>query len=345
MRILLCLFRGSLALLIANVCSEGRLIAATTTNGSQEVLRVATPADSQLRPTLMGEQPENVFPIVRSDLEIQIALAREGFSSGSIDGIRGAQTVAALKAFQEREQLAPSGDFDEPTQARLVLRPPALGRVIVSKEDLARLQLLPVTWLGKSEQKTLEYETILELLAERSHASPSLLRRLNPGVDWNQVTAETSLIVPAVELSSVPGKAARLYIRLAEHVLEARSADGRLIAHFPVSIARMAEKRPEGELRVTVVIPDPNYTFDPAVFPESEEGRHLARKLVLPAGPNNPVGVAWIGLDRAGYGIHGTPLPELIGRTESHGCFRLANWDAQALLKLAWAGMPLLVEP
>jgi len=118
-----------------------------------------------------------------------------------------------------------------------------------------------------------------------------------------------------------------------------------MIAHFPVSIARMAEKRPEGELHVTVVIPDPNYTFDPEVFPESEEGRQLGRKLVLPRGPNNPVGVAWIGLDRPGYGIHGTPLPELVGRTESHGCFRLANWDAKTLLELAWVGLSVVVDP
>ena len=139
--------------------------------------------------------------------------------------------------------------------------------------------------------------------------------------------------------------AARLHLRLAAHELEATDDDGRVIAHFPVSIARDVEKRPVGELRVTVIIPDPNYTFDPEVFPESPEGRQLGRKLILPPGPNNPVGVVWIGLDRTGYGIHGTPDPEKVGRTESHGCFRLANWDARTLLDLAWVGLPLVVEP
>jgi lipoprotein-anchoring transpeptidase ErfK/SrfK len=57
------------------------------------------------------------------------------------------------------------------------------------------------------------------------------------------------------------------------------------------------------------------------------------------------VGVAWISLDRPGYGIHGTPQPEKVGRTESHGCFRLANWNAEYLLKIVWAGMPVYVEP
>jgi lipoprotein-anchoring transpeptidase ErfK/SrfK len=92
-------------------------------------------------------------------------------------------------------------------------------------------------------------------------------------------------------------------------------------------------------------VANPNYTFDPDNFPESAEGKTLGRKLILPPGPNNPVGRAWIGLDRPGYGIHGTPEPENVGRTESHGCFRLANWDAVTLLKLAVVGMIVTVEP
>ena len=99
------------------------------------------------------------------------------------------------------------------------------------------------------------------------------------------------------------------------------------------------------ELRVVVVIPDPDYTWDPAVFTESPEAKELGRRLIIPPGPNNPVGLAWIGLDRPGYGMHGTPEPEKVGRTESHGCFRLANWDAVALLGLAKVGLPVLVEP
>jgi lipoprotein-anchoring transpeptidase ErfK/SrfK len=151
--------------------------------------------------------------------------------------------------------------------------------------------------------------------------------------------------VPAVERATLAGKAAQLHVRLAGHELEATDDTGRVIAHFPVSIARNVDKRPVGELHVTVVIPDPNYTFDPEVFPESPEGRDLGHKLIIPPGPNNPVGIAWIGLDRTGYGIHGTPDPEKVGRTESHGCFRLANWDARTLLDIAWTGLPVFVEP
>ncbi len=105
------------------------------------------------------------------------------------------------------------------------------------------------------------------------------------------------------------------------------------------------EKRPAGELHVTAIAENPNYTFNPEVFPESAEARELGRKLILPPGPNNPVGTAWISLDLPGYGIHGTPSPEQVGRTESHGCFRLANWNASYLVKLVWVGMPVYVEP
>jgi lipoprotein-anchoring transpeptidase ErfK/SrfK len=104
---------------------------------------------------------------------------------------------------------------------------------------------------------------------------------------------------------------------------------------------RCFDKRPVGELHVESIAPNPNYTFDP----DTLEARELKTKLILPPGPNNPVGVAWIGLDKPGYGIHGTPNPEQVGRTESHGCFRLANWNAECLVRMATVGMPVRVEP
>ena len=289
---------------------------------------------------------EGDFPRpVTSWLEAQIALAREGISCGSIDGVPGAQSVAALQAWQEREALPSYGALDNDTRENLLLTSPPLVWYVLTAEDLARLQPLSPTWLGKSGQTALDYETALELVAERSHAAPSLIQRLNPQLDWKQVHAGTVVTVPAVALNAPLGQPALVHISLSRHTLEVTADDGRLIAHFPVSIAHMAEKRPEGELKVTVVIADPNYTFDPEVFPESAEARELGRKLILPPGPNNPVGVAWIGLNLPGYGIHGTPQPESVGRTESHGCFRLANWDALTLVDLVYTGLPVIVEP
>lgn len=290
--------------------------------------------------------PPGVFPRpVQSVFEAQLALARQGISSGSLDGRIGAQTRAALRAFQRKEHLAVTGELDAPTKERLLLATAPYATYSVTTNDLARLQPLSPTWLGKSQQTALDYETILELAAEKSHSHPNLVRQLNPSVDWTNVAAGTILQVPDVAYAEADAKAAFATISLAGKVLEAFDAKTNLLAHFPCSIARQVEKRPIGELHVAVIAPNPNYTFDPDVFPESAEARQLKTKLVLPPGPNNPVGVAWIGLDKPGYGIHGTPGPEQVGRTESHGCFRLANWNAEYLVKLVWVGMPVYVEP
>lgn len=295
-----------------------------------------------------GDSTADTYPRAATTwLDAQVALARRGFSGGSIDGIRGPQSAAALQAYQRREGLEPSGELDPATREKLLLDEPSLVEASLTADDLASLRPVPATWLEKSREPSLAYATALELAAERYHAGPGFLRRLNPQLNWDEISPDTKFRAPAVTRieKSTLGSAARLEIRLAERVLEVIDRESRVIAHFPVSIARRVEKRPLGELRVTVVVTDPDYTFDPAVFPESAEARELGRKLMIPPGPNNPVGVAWIGLDLPGYGIHGTPDPEKVGRTESHGCFRLANWDARTLLALARVGLPVAVEP
>lgn len=270
---------------------------------------------------------------------------RHGISSGSIDGVIGSQTRAAIAAFQRANGLSATATIDADTKEKLLLEAPIFADYEVSTNDLARLQPIGKTWIEKSQQTALDYETILELVAEQAHASPTFIQKLNPQVDWNNVAAGKVLKVPDANYSEPADKAAFVTIHLSEKFLEAFDAATNLIFHCPCSIAAKVEKRPVGELHVSVVAPNPNYTFDPAVYPESPEAQAIGRKLILPPGPNNPVGVAWIGLDKPGYGMHGTPVPEQVGRTESHGCFRLANWNAEYLLKLVWVGMPVIVEP
>jgi peptidoglycan hydrolase-like protein with peptidoglycan-binding domain len=350
--------------------------------------------------------PPGVFPHPARDVfEAQLALARDAISPGPLDGVIGSQTRAALLAFQRKAGLPETLELDGNTRARLVLETPPLTTYTVTSNDLARLQPLSNTWLGKSQQTALDYETILELVAEKGRASPNLIRRLNPAIDWTNVVAETEIQIPDVNYPEPRERAGFAVISLAEKKLEVfdtntepyspsppippspgtgKTGEGgrwgeraakHLLAHFPCSIAARVEKRPAGELHVAAIAPNPNYTFDPDVFPESAEARQLNRKLILPPGTNNPVGTAWISLDRvdspspptpsspeqigngvrgarggrgpqiAGYGMHGTPSPEQVGRTESHGCFRLANWDAEYLVKLVWVGMPVYIEP
>ncbi len=297
-----------------------------------------------------GQESDSVHAValprpIESLLELQVELHRRGFSCGSIDGLAGAQTTAALRSLQRTLGLPESGILDQATREGVLLNDPALTDHVFNEAELAGLRPVPASWLEKSQVPELAFASALELAAERFRASPRFLQRLNPGLDWGSVEPGRTIKVPAVSQVMVRGSAARISIRLEARELQVADADGRIIAHFPVSIARYVEKRPLGEMRVTVAIPEPNYTFDPAVFPESAEGRELGRRLILPPGPNNPVGRVWIGLDRPGYGIHGTPDPEKVGRTESHGCFRLANWDALTLLKLAWVGLTVEVFP
>jgi lipoprotein-anchoring transpeptidase ErfK/SrfK len=307
----------------------------------------SAPPVSSIPPRPLVEPGESGFTMrpVQNVLEAQLALARQGISSGPLDGVPGSQTRLALRAYQTRERLPVTGELDLATKASLLLTAPVFTNYQVTTEDLTRLRPLAMTWLGKSSQDRLDYESILELVAERGAAHSNFIRRLNPGVDWTNIVAGTELKLPATAPPPPRGRVSFLRISLGDKTLQAFDANTNLLAHFPCSIARRVEKRPIGELRVAVVAPNPNYTFDPDVFPESEEGRQLKRKLVLPPGPNNPVGTAWIGLDRPGYGIHGTPLPEQVGRTESHGCFRLANWNAEWLVRRVGPGTPVYVEP
>jgi lipoprotein-anchoring transpeptidase ErfK/SrfK len=262
-----------------------------------------------------------------------------------IDAALGSQTRAAISVFQGIENLPQTGKLDTDARTMLMLDAPLLTNYVVTINDLARLQPLGKTWLAKSQQTALDYETELELVAEKSHSHPLLIEKLNPKVNWTNMVAGTVLQIPDVNYTEPDDKAAFIVIHLSDKFLEAFGEQTNLLAHFPCSIAAKVEKRPVGELHVVVIAPNPNYTVDPELFPESEELQAIGHKLILPPGPNNPVGIAWIGLDRTGYGIHGTPAPEQIGRTESHGCFRLANWDAEYLIKLAWVGMPVFVEP
>jgi len=311
----------------------------------QAAIRPPPPATNAIVPAAIPARTNNEYPRqVENAFEAQFALLQYGISCGSLDGVPGPQTRSALAAFQTRQNLPPTGELDAGTKARLLLTGSPYTNYTVTSADLERLQPLSQTWLGKSQQTALDYETILELVSERFFSHPNFIKRLNPGIDWSNVSAGLVVRVPSAAYPDPPSRAAFVNIHLSAKVLEAFDAGTNLLAHFPCSIARLVEKRPVGELHVVVIAPNPNYTFDPEVFPESPEARQLDHKLILPPGPNNPVGVAWIGLDRPGYGIHGTPSPEQVGRTESHGCFRLANWNAQFLLRRVVIGTPVYVE-
>jgi lipoprotein-anchoring transpeptidase ErfK/SrfK len=299
---------------------------------------VPAPAPIQPEANFRPRMPRDVF-------EAQIALSRDAICPGAIDGAYGGQTRAALVAFQQKHGLRVTGQLDNTTRAALELKEPPLASYTVTADDFMGLRPASKGWLERAALDRLGFSSILELVAERHCAHPNQIKRLNPNIDWQRVVTGTVVVVPRVERRPPATLPALVVIHLGEKTLEVFDAESRLLAHFPCSIARRVEKRPVGRLEVVVFAKDPNYTFDPETFPDSPEARAIGRKLILQPGPNNPVGVAWIGLSLSGYGIHGTPEPEQVGRTESSGCFRLANWNAAYLLPLVRPGLPVQVEP
>ena len=172
-----------------------------------------------------------------------MALLQFGISAGSIDGAIGSQTRAALTAFQNQQKLPPTGELDTNTWTRLLIVNEPLTTYSVIPADLARLQPVAYTWLGKSQQSALDYETILELVSEKFFAHPNLIRRLNPAIDWSNVVAGTVIQVPNAGYPPPASHAAFVAIHLSGKTLEAFDDQTNLLAHFPCSIAKRVEKR------------------------------------------------------------------------------------------------------
>jgi lipoprotein-anchoring transpeptidase ErfK/SrfK len=272
---------------------------------------------------------------------LQITLDRLWYSPGCIDGKLGPLTQRALAAWQSANGVPPTGQFDAATAAVFPASPPLYIEYVVTAQDLAQLGRAPQDWKERSQVPAMAFESVAELVAEKFHTTEGFLAWLNPGLTNDTAT----LRVPnTAEGNYRPGQAARLHVRLTEKTIRVLDAEGKVIALFPCSIAAAQEKRPVGWLTIVTVAANPNYTFDPVNFPELDAVQRGYGKLIIPPGPNNPVGTVWIGLSRPGYGIHGTPHPEQIGKTESHGCFRLANWNAERLLRLVSIGLPVEVS-
>ena len=321
----------------------------TTTDALPQSLRdVAVPAlllFAALGGPVSGQQAEPALPR-DTIVAVQITLDRSGFSPGVIDGKWGGLTQQALAAWQEANDLKATGQFDSTTGANFPACGPITTNYVVAAEDIAQLGSGTEDWLERSKLDRMPFTTIVELLAEKFHAKEAFIQALNPQItDWPAVKSGQTVTVPNLQAAeaSKPVKADRLKVNLSAKTIRAYDANGKLIALFPCSIAAQQAKRPVGTLTVQTVALNPNYTFDPVNFPELNEQQKAYGKLMIPPGPNNPVGTAWIGLSRLGYGMHGTPHPEQIGRTESHGCFRLANWNARRLAQMVSIGTPVEV--
>jgi len=268
----------------------------------------------------------------------QLALERVGFSPGVLDGRPGPKTRLATREFQRVRGLPRTGELDAATARALGVRPAeALTEYTVAAADLAQIGPVPTDWREKARLPRLSYPSLDEALAEKFHCTRALLSHLNGGANVARLRPGETIDVPNLPPPPEPLLCEHLEVNLAEKVIRAVCSD-RLVALFHCSIAADRAKRPGGAAQVTVISEEPTYRFDPKMWPEVKGIRDV---LFIPPGPRSPVGLCWIGLSLPGYGIHGSPAPELIGKTGSHGCFRLTNWDALRLARMVRVGTPV----
>ena len=285
---------------------------------------------------------------------LQLFLDREGFSSNAADGQWGRRSQRAFEAWCRREGVKALSTPEQNFDAYFADRPELLKVVEVTAADLASLVTIPKDPAEKAKLAAMGYPNALEMFAERGHITAVALKRLNPGVDWQNVCAGLRIVVPDFpsidehlggrqgrKASAKAPVAAQIRVSLSDFEIRVYDRASRMIALFPCSIAKDKAKRPpSGELKIVTQIANPNYTYTP----DRPNRKGKFQRQVLPPGPRCPVGVAWLGLNLAGYGIHGTPYPETIGRAESHGCFRLSNWNVARLYSMVSAGTRVIVE-
>ena len=293
----------------------------------------------------------------------------------------------AVTAFQRASNLPPSGEVDDATWKKLSERAGGLQPLTsytLTQDDVDGpfTEKIPADMMEQAKLKTLDYRTPLEAIAEKFHASPALLQKLNPKASFT--TAGQEILVPNVEIVDLPlppqpeGRAARgrgraqaaeargttgtrgapgargtsgapataetsedvtIYVTKETSALTVERADGAVLFHAPVTSGSEHDPLPIGTWKVTTVQVMPTFNYNPALFWDADP-KHA--KAQIPKGPNNPVGTVWIDLSKEHYGIHGTPEPSRIGHTQSHGCVRLTNWDAQKVARWAKPGTTVI---
>ena len=278
-----------------------------------------------------SQAPAGLFSGARSQqvLAVQILLDRARHSPGVIDGAMGGNTRRAISAYQNANGLAVTGEVTQDLIDRLTQAHSSdlfQTYTITSSDVSGPFRNVPSGMTGQAAMEKITYETPAEMLAEKFHMAQSFLRALNPGADFGSAGTEILVVKPGSE--SLQPKVKRIEVSKSSNELRAFDSSGNLVATYPTTVGSSFHPSPNDTLEVLAVAHDPTYHFDP-------EGRSWGpdEKLTIAAGPNNPVGVVWIDLSRDGYGIHGTPEPRLIGKTSSHGCVRLTNWDARELGK------------
>jgi lipoprotein-anchoring transpeptidase ErfK/SrfK len=274
-------------------------------------------------------------------LRAQVLLDRAHFSPGEIDGAYGSNMRQALSGFQKARRLPVSGQLDDATWNALNAdaAPTLLTYTLADADVAGPFRAVPEDMMDKAKLPALGYATPAEGLGEKFHASPALLEKLNPGKNLGRQGEQ--IVVPNVVGTPALAPAAKVVVSNDARTLSLLDAAGNLLAQYPASTGSEHDPLPIGNWKIEGVHRNPTYHYNPKLFWDAQPGD---KKATVPAGPNNPVGVAWIDLSKPHYGIHGTPVPGLVGKTESHGCIRLTNWTAAEVAGLVQAGTEVVLQ-
>lgn len=274
-------------------------------------------------------------------VKVEVLLDRAHFSPGVIDGAPGENLHNALAAYAQSRGLPTEGTLTAQIFGALTSsdKAPVTQDYTISSDDEKGpfIGAVPEDFTKLAKLKHPGYRSPEQELAERFHMSEGLLRTLNPAADFRK--AGTTLLVVRPGNGDLATDIARLEVDKSANQLRVYDNSGTPVAVFPATVGSTERPAPTGRWAVKSVTFNPTYVYDPKVL---TFGPKRKGKLKIAPGPNNPVGLVWIQLTVPTYGIHGAPNPELVGKTASHGCVRLTNWDANTVGRAVKPDTPVI---
>ena len=323
-------------------------------------------------------------PIKGELFHAQILMSAHGFSPGVIDGKEGESFKLALRSFQEARGLERTGKLDNATRkALLEADRPSTVMVKLGPDDVGGqfVYPFPKNPEQQAELKFLGYRNMLEKIAERYHTTPATVVALNgpekligqgqtlrlPNVvpqsrDYAGVQGNGGDVMRILNVDPQQPQGDYVVVDKSEGVLkvyrgtppsgaegEAKvgankaaggGQQGQLVAAFPVTMGSKQYPLPIGRWKATTYSFLPPFNYQPELLEKPKTDKEVK----LPPGPNGPVGVAWLDLTKEHYGIHGTNEPQTIGRAESSGCIRMANWDVLRLARMMKPGFTAIFQ-